>query len=99
MVKLETLALLLGAGYAIAGAIESHPGSLPTRRDALKAREKGLRLVKTSEEDPGVWLTEEEKFDQLISKKIGFVDITDTLVRSKQSPTSAATWLIKTPGA
>ncbi|KAH6984304.1 hypothetical protein BKA56DRAFT_481308 [Ilyonectria sp. MPI-CAGE-AT-0026] len=79
MVKLETLALLLSAGYAIAGAIESHPGSLPTRRDTLKAREKGLRLVKTSEEDPGVWLTEEEKFDQLISKKIGFVDITDTL--------------------
>lgn len=99
MVKFETLALLLGAGYAIAGAIESHPGSLPTRRDTLKAREKGLRLVKTSEEDPGIWLTEEEKFDQLISKKIGFVDITDTLVRTRRSSTSAETWLIKRPGA
>ncbi|KAH8893087.1 Zn-dependent exopeptidase [Thozetella sp. PMI_491] len=41
----------------------------------------GLRLIKTSDDDPGVWMTEEEKFDQLISQRIGFMDITDTLVR------------------
>ncbi|KAH6880648.1 hypothetical protein B0T10DRAFT_411534 [Thelonectria olida] len=79
MVKLETLALLFGVGYAIAGALEQHPGSLPTRRDMLQARAKGLRLVKTSDEDAGVWMTEQEKFDKLISKKVGFMDITDTL--------------------
>ncbi|KPM43230.1 hypothetical protein AK830_g3346 [Neonectria ditissima] len=78
MVKVKTVAALLsGAGVAIARAIESHPDSL-SARDILENRAKGLRLVKTSDEDPGVWLTEEEKFDKLISKKIGFVDITDT---------------------
>lgn len=80
MVKLEIFALLLGAGYAIAGALEQHPGSLPTRRDTLQARAKGLRLVKTTEEDAGIWVTEQEKFDKFVSKKVGFVDITDTLV-------------------
>lgn len=40
-----------------------------------------LRLVKTSEEDAGTWMTEEEKFEKLISKRIGFMDITDTMVR------------------
>ncbi|KAI1174253.1 Zn-dependent exopeptidase [Nemania sp. FL0916] len=38
-----------------------------------------LRLVKTSEEDPGTWMTEEEKFEKLTSKRIGFMDITDTM--------------------
>lgn len=38
-----------------------------------------LRLVKTSEEDQGTWMTEEEKFEKLISKNIGFMDITETI--------------------
>ncbi|KAJ2966497.1 hypothetical protein NUW58_g10647 [Xylaria curta] len=38
-----------------------------------------LRLVKTSDEDPGTWMTEEEKFEKLTSKRIGFMDITDTM--------------------
>ncbi|KAI1841671.1 hypothetical protein JX265_009314 [Neoarthrinium moseri] len=38
-----------------------------------------LRLIKTSDEDPGTWMTEEEKFEKLISKRLGFMDITDTL--------------------
>ncbi|KAJ8115216.1 hypothetical protein ONZ43_g4719 [Nemania bipapillata] len=38
-----------------------------------------LRLVKISEEDPGTWMTEEEKFEKLTSKRIGFMDITDTM--------------------
>lgn len=79
MVKLETVATLLsGVGCVIARAIEPHPNSLSAREDASKNRDKGLRLVKTSDQDPGVWLTEQEKFDKLISKKIGFVDITET---------------------
>lgn len=36
-----------------------------------------LRLIKTSELDPGVWVTEEEKIVNYVSKKIGFIDITD----------------------
>lgn len=81
MVKIATLAALVsGAGYAMAGAVQQHPDILPSRRDVLKAREEGLRLIKTSDEDPGVWVTEDEKFEQFVAKKIGFVDITDTLV-------------------
>jgi bacterial leucyl aminopeptidase len=41
-----------------------------------------LRLVKISENDPGTWMTEEEKFEKLTSKRIGFMDITDTMVRN-----------------
>lgn len=36
-----------------------------------------LRLVKTSEEDPGQWVTPEEKWELFTSKGIGFIDITD----------------------
>lgn len=36
-----------------------------------------LRLVKTSEEDPGQWVTPEEKYERFTSKGIGFIDITD----------------------
>ncbi|KAL2072818.1 hypothetical protein VTL71DRAFT_12161 [Oculimacula yallundae] len=37
----------------------------------------GLRLIKTSEADPGRWVTEDEKIEQYTAKNIGFVDITD----------------------
>lgn len=47
------------------------------RSDPRPATE--LRLVKISEEDAGTWMTEEEKFEKLISKRIGFMDITDTM--------------------
>lgn len=48
--------------------------SLPTQQNG------DLRLVKTAEDEAGVWMTEDEKFDRLISKHINFVDITDTMV-------------------
>jgi leucyl aminopeptidase len=81
MVQFATIAvaLLAGAGQALSAAVESRPGSLPSRRD-MHLRDEGLRLVKTSEDDPGTWMTEEEKFEKLISKKIGFMDITETIV-------------------
>uniref|UniRef100_A0A8H7NPD5 Peptide hydrolase n=1 Tax=Bionectria ochroleuca TaxID=29856 RepID=A0A8H7NPD5_BIOOC len=80
MVQFATIAvaLLAGAGQALSAAVESRPGSLPSRRD-MHLRDEGLRLVKTSEDDPGTWMTEEEKFEKLISKKIGFMDITETI--------------------
>lgn len=36
-----------------------------------------LRLIKTSESDPGTWVTEEQKIVDYVSKDIHFVDITD----------------------
>ncbi|KAK2060035.1 peptidase family M28 [Colletotrichum caudatum] len=37
----------------------------------------GLRLIKTSEADPGTWVTEEQKIENYVNKDIGFIDITD----------------------
>ncbi|KAL8839749.1 MAG: hypothetical protein Q9170_001620 [Blastenia crenularia] len=36
-----------------------------------------LRLIKTSEADPGVWVTEEDKISKYRAKNINFIDITD----------------------
>lgn len=44
-----------------------------------------MRLVKTSAQDPGQWVTEQEKFDRFTSKNIGFIDITDIKVRDIRS--------------
>lgn len=41
-----------------------------------RAVEEGKRLIKTSEEHPGEWMTEEQIVD-LIKKKVTFIDITD----------------------
>lgn len=48
--------------------------------DAPARRDPSLRLIKTSETEPGVWVTEDEKMTNYISKKINFVDITDIQV-------------------
>lgn len=37
----------------------------------------GLRLIKTSEEDPGTWVSSEAKISEYLAKDIHFVDITD----------------------
>lgn len=39
-----------------------------------------LRLIKTSEADPGSWVTEEQKITDYVSKNIYFIDITDIKV-------------------
>lgn len=41
---------------------------------------KGLRLIKTSEEDVGVWVSEAEKFERFVAPHVNFVDVTDTPV-------------------
>ncbi len=41
-----------------------------------------LRLIKTSEIDPGTWVTEEEKVEKYVAKNINFVDVTDITVPS-----------------
>jgi leucyl aminopeptidase len=53
--------------------------------DAKPQGDAELRLVKTSEQDPGQWVTEEEKFERFTSKSIGFIDITDIKVCFIQS--------------
>lgn len=40
--------------------------------------EDGLRLVVTSPEDPGAWITEDEKISKFVSKRLNFADITDS---------------------
>ncbi|KAI0803683.1 Zn-dependent exopeptidase [Xylaria sp. FL0064] len=54
-------------------AVRSEP------RPILSKPAAELRLVKTSEDDAGIWITEEEKFEKFTSKRIGFMDITDTM--------------------
>ena len=44
-----------------------------------------LRLIKTSETDPGSWVTEEQKVTDYVANGIGFVDITDIAVRGSLS--------------
>lgn len=41
-----------------------------------RAVEEGKRLIKTSEDHPGEWMTEEQIVN-LIKKKVTFIDITD----------------------
>ncbi|KAI0545487.1 Zn-dependent exopeptidase [Xylaria curta] len=53
--------------------------AVPSEPRPILSKPAELRLVKTSEEDPGTWMTEEEKFEKLTSKRIGFMDITDTM--------------------
>ena len=48
--------------------------------DGRVANDGTLRLIKTSESDPGVWVTEEKKITQYVAKNIGFIDITDIKV-------------------
>jgi bacterial leucyl aminopeptidase len=76
MVRLPTLAVLGVAVLEIStvfGAVIADDSSPSRHAD-------DLRLVKTSDDDPGTWMTEEEKYERFTSKRLGFVDITDTLV-------------------
>lgn len=75
MVGFSRLAVLGAVLPLTLAAVRSEPRP-------ILSKSAELRLVKTSEEDEGTWMTEEEKFEKLISKRIGFMDITDTMVRS-----------------
>ncbi|KAF3357121.1 Exopolygalacturonase X-2 [Verticillium dahliae VDG1] len=52
--------------------------------DSLKTEEldehqlDGLRLLKTSEEDVGTWVTEKEKIENYMLKHVHFMDVTET---------------------
>ncbi|KAH8647133.1 hypothetical protein BX600DRAFT_476198 [Xylariales sp. PMI_506] len=74
MVRIHALALLGTAALNFSGVLGAVAAELsPSLRD------QGLRLIKTSEHDPGSWMSEQEKFETLVSRDIPFVDITDTM--------------------
>ncbi|KAK0100297.1 hypothetical protein ONS95_008255 [Cadophora gregata] len=64
--------LFLGALVASSSLLVS---ALPST-DSSKIN-AGLRLIKTSEADPGIWVTEDEKIEKYTAKNIKFIDITD----------------------
>lgn len=68
--------------------------ALPATESAVKVN-AGLRLIKTSAEDLGAWVTEDEKISKYAAKKIAFIDITDikdpeTLARLSSSSDDTA---------
>ncbi|KAL9025526.1 MAG: hypothetical protein Q9196_005667 [Gyalolechia fulgens] len=62
----------LAALLSVASLATAIPAAEP--QESSKA---GLRLIKTSEADPGVWVSEEDKISQYRAKHINFIDITD----------------------
>lgn len=42
--------------------------------------EPGMRLIKTSEDEPAFWITEADRFEQYTAKDVGFFDVTDVTV-------------------
>jgi hypothetical protein len=51
----------------------------PAAEQAPRPSRPGLRLIKTSPEDHGKWVTEEQKIE-FRTKSINFIDITDITV-------------------
>jgi len=66
---------------ALAFSVSSIVLALPST-DSSTAIDAGLRLIKTSETDPGTWVTEEQKIVDYVAQGIYFIDITDIKVRS-----------------
>jgi leucyl aminopeptidase len=73
------LAIISSALAASASLVAAVPAF-----DSTVQINKGLRLIKTSETDPGTWVTDEQKIVNYVAKNIGFIDVTDITV-SKQS--------------
>lgn len=91
ILKMHLTASLLALVVTLPSVIAAPSGDAPTR--------PLMRLVKTSESDPGQWVTEQQKFDRFTSKNIGFIDITDIKVRTMYTPLSQRTpcWVTGRP--
>jgi leucyl aminopeptidase len=61
-------------------AVSSIVTALPST-ESSSAIDAGLRLIKTSEADPGTWVTEEQKIAEYVAQNRYFIDITDIKVR------------------
>ncbi|KAL3417695.1 Leucine aminopeptidase 1-like protein 1 [Phlyctema vagabunda] len=68
MYLLSILSAIL-ASSSLAAALPSTP--------TVDRSSADLRLIKTSEADPGTWVTEDQKIDDYVAKSINFIDITD----------------------
>jgi hypothetical protein len=78
MRSLISLAALVAAACSALAAVP-RTGSVEVDR--------GLRLIKTSESDPGTWVTDEQK-EEYVANRVGFYDITDIEVRPGMIPYS-----------
>lgn len=65
--KIAVAALAASAHFALA---------VPVADSSIHI-ERALHLIKISEDDPGKWVTSQEKYDLYTSKGIGFIDITN----------------------
>ncbi|KAJ1325318.1 bacterial leucyl aminopeptidase [Microdochium nivale] len=71
--------MLPSSGLAALGALVlAHAPSSVLALASPSPADHGMRLVKTTLDHDGFWVTEDEKFNMLISRHIHFVDITDT---------------------
>jgi len=66
---------VLSALVAAASLVAASPAT-----DKFVRPNTNLRLIKTSEADPGTWVTDDEKISNYVAKNIGFIDITDITV-------------------
>jgi leucyl aminopeptidase len=91
MVRTTTLlaagALFLGASQACRNteeykfeAADAQIAAVPetVKSPSAPTSEEPLRLLKTSDEDPGTWVTEEEKIQNYMLKHVHFMDVTET---------------------
>lgn len=70
------------AALAVLAAASQLVSAAPAARGDEASAPAGQRLIKTSEEDPGQWVTEEGKAALVkSSQRTGFIDITDVQVR------------------
>ncbi|KAL8723888.1 MAG: hypothetical protein Q9166_008228, partial [cf. Caloplaca sp. 2 TL-2023] len=64
----------LGAFLAILSITIATPA---TEKEFQAKVKQGLRLIKTSEADPGSWVTDEDKISNYTGKCVHFIDVTD----------------------
>lgn len=70
--QLPTLLALVASSAWLGAAAPAVDAPLEARAD--------VRLIKTSPEDPGTWVSEEDKISEYTAKGKHFVDITDISV-------------------
>lgn len=78
------------AGFAAFAASAQLVAASPTKRDS--APEPGMRLIKTSEDEPAFWISKQDRFEQYTAKNIGFFDVTDVTVSPSKGIAQHSRW-------
>lgn len=68
---------MLFSAYVAAFAATAASGVIASTTSEAKLPGQELRLIKTSEADPGRWVSEAEKLSKYVAKQRHFIDITD----------------------